>query len=84
MQTMLLAIAGVELLRNVAGLRLEINPTNLGFTKSCNRVAQLAKGDYLFFLNNDTLVCRDWLEPLLAVFDRFPGCGRGRLETAIS
>ncbi len=67
--------AGVELLRNVAGLRLEVNPTNLGFTKSCNRVAQLAKGDYLFFLNNDTLVCRDWLEPLLAVFDRFPDAG---------
>ena len=34
----------------VAGLRLEINPTNLGFLKSCNRIAQLAKGDYLFFL----------------------------------
>jgi len=67
--------AGVELLRNVAGLRLEVNPTNLGFTKSCNRIAQVAKGDYLFFLNNDTLVYGAWLEPLLAVFDRFPDAG---------
>jgi O-antigen biosynthesis protein len=67
--------AGVEVLRNVAGLRLEINPTNLGFTKSCNRIAQVAKGDYLFFLNNDTLVYGAWLEPLLAVFDRFPDAG---------
>ncbi len=66
---------GVELLRSVAGLRLEINPTNLGFLKSCNRSAQLAKGDYLFFLNNDTLVCEGWLEPLLAIFDRFPDAG---------
>jgi GT2 family glycosyltransferase len=65
----------VELLRNVAGLRLEINPTNLGFLKSCNRSARLAKGAYLFFLNNDTLVCEGWLEPLLAVFDRFPDAG---------
>ena len=67
--------AGVELLRNVSGVRLEVNPTNLGFIKSCNRIAQLAKGDYLFFLNNDTLVCENWLEPLLAIFDRFPDAG---------
>jgi GT2 family glycosyltransferase len=67
--------AGVELLRKVAGLRLEINPTNLGFLKSCNRSAQLAKGDYLFFLNNDTVVCEGWLDPLLTVFDRFPDAG---------
>ena len=67
--------AGVELLRNVAGVRLEVNTTNLGFIKSCNRIAQLAKGDYLFFLNNDTLVCENWLEPLLAIFDRFPDAG---------
>ncbi len=66
---------GVELLRNVPGVRVEVNPTNLGFTKSCNRIARLAKGDYLFFLNNDTVVCEDWLEPLLGVFDRFPEAG---------
>jgi GT2 family glycosyltransferase len=66
---------GVELLRRVSGLRLEINPTNLGFLKSCNRSARLARGAYLFFLNSDTLVCEGWLEPLLAVFDRFPDAG---------
>ena len=66
---------GVELLRDVAGLRLEINPANLGFLKTCNRAAQLARGEYLFFLNNDTLVCEGWLEPLLAVFDTFPDAG---------
>jgi len=31
---------------------------NLGFCEGNNRAAQLAKGKYLFFLNNDT-----WLEP---------------------
>ncbi len=66
---------GVQILREVAGLRLEINPTNLGFLKSCNRSAELAKGDHLFFINNDTLVCEGWLEPLLAVLDRFPDAG---------
>ena len=66
---------GIQILKQVAGLRLEINSTNLGFLKSCNRAAGLAKGDYLFFLNNDTLVCERWLEPLLAIFDRFPDAG---------
>jgi GT2 family glycosyltransferase len=66
---------GIQALKQMAGLRLEINSTNLGFLKSCNRVAELAKGDYLFFLNNDTLVCERWLEPLLAIFDRFPDAG---------
>jgi O-antigen biosynthesis protein len=66
---------GIQILKQLAGLRLEINPTNLGFLKSCNRSAELAKGDYLFFLNNDTLVWKRWLEPLLKVFDRFPDAG---------
>ena len=29
----------------------------------------------MFFLNNDTLVCEGWLEPLLRVFDQFPDAG---------
>ena len=66
---------GIETLGAMAGLRLEINPSNLGFLKSCNRAARLAKGDYLFFLNNDTLVCEGWLDSLLSIFDRFPDAG---------
>ncbi len=65
----------IERLGRVKGLRLEVNGTNLGFLRSCNRAAGLARGDYLFFLNNDTLVCENWLEPLLAVFDEFPDAG---------
>ena len=65
----------VELLKTVEGLRVEVNPKNLGFLRSCNRAAETAKGDYLFLLNNDTLVCDDWCEPLLAVFDGFPDAG---------
>ncbi len=65
----------VELLGRAKGVRLEINPTNLGFLSSCNRAAEKANGDYLFLLNNDTLVCEDWLVPLLSVFDVFPDAG---------
>ena len=52
-----------------------MNPGNLGFLKTCNRSAELARGDYLFFLNNDALACEGWLEPLLRVFDQFPDAG---------
>ena len=65
----------VDLLKHIKGLRLEINPTNLGFLRSCNRAAEFAKGDYIFLLNNDTLLCEDWLEPLVSTFDAFPDAG---------
>ena len=66
---------GIEILKQIAGLRLEINSTNIGFLRSCNRAAALARGEYLFFLNNDTLVRERWLEPLLAIFEQFPKAG---------
>ena len=56
-------------------LRVERNPRNLGFIESCNRAAQLAQGDMLVFLNNDTVPFPNWLPPLLHVFRRFPDAG---------
>lgn len=67
--------ADVELLGRIPGLRLEKNPTNLRFLRSCNRAAELTRGTYLFFLNNDTLVKTGWLDTLLETFARFPNAG---------
>ena len=42
-----------------------INKTNLGYAGACNIGAKEAKHEYLFFLNNDTEVEKNWTEPLI-------------------
>jgi len=57
--------AGLE---RVNGIRLIVNPRNLGYLRSCNAAARVAAGTFLLFLNNDTEVLADWLDPMLALF----------------
>ncbi len=59
----------------VCGIRLYRNEANLGFLHSCNRAAGLARGRYLYFLNNDTQVLDGWLDPMVALFRQTPGTG---------
>ena len=59
----------VEFLRQegVAGrLRALFNGENVGFAKACNQGAQVARGELLIFLNNDTITAPGWVDTLLA------------------
>ncbi len=51
-----------------APCRAVLNEKNLGFAGACNRGAAAARGEFLFFLNNDLILLPGWLEPMLAVF----------------
>jgi RNA polymerase sigma factor (sigma-70 family) len=63
----------LEALKRRAGpARVEVirNDTNVGFPAGCNQALARAHGDYLVFLNNDTVVTPGWLDGLIAVLRR--------------
>lgn len=46
------------------------NEENLGFLKNCNKAATLVKGEYIYFLNNDTEVKENYLSSLVELIER--------------
>ena len=48
---------------------------NINFGPGCNLGASRADADFLFFLNNDTLLTPGWLPPQLAAFETDAGLG---------
>jgi GT2 family glycosyltransferase len=72
-------------------VRLLCNPANAGFARANNQAAALARGRYLFFLNNDTAVPPGAVRRLLAYARAHPEAGligprlrdgRGRTQTS--
>ena len=51
------------------------NPTNSGFGKACNRGLEAATGEFVLFLNPDTLVAEDSFLKCLRFFETHPACG---------
>ncbi|HML39490.1 MAG TPA: glycosyltransferase [Bellilinea sp.] len=51
-----------------------LNRENLGFAAANNQAARAAHGDYLIFLNNDTVVTPGWINGLLLALNE-PGVG---------
>jgi GT2 family glycosyltransferase len=54
---------------------LHRNATNVGFARANNQAAELSRGRYLFFLNNDTAVPPDALRRLIDYCEAHPGVG---------
>lgn len=62
-------------LPRIDGLRYHRRAENGGFIAACNDGASLARGDFLVFLNNDTLPQPGWLDVLLETFHSHPETG---------
>ncbi len=62
-------------LSQIDGLRLHARDSNGGFIAACNDGAALARGEFLIFLNNDTVPQPGWLDALLGTFDEHADVG---------
>lgn len=58
-----------EYLESCSGLRVITHAGNHGFVQAVNDGAAAARGRYLHFLNNDTIVTPGWMTPLLRTFE---------------
>ncbi len=57
------------------GARYLRSDQNRGFVATCNHGAQHARGEFLVFLNNDTVVRDGWLDSLYETFLQWPDAG---------
>jgi GT2 family glycosyltransferase/glycosyltransferase involved in cell wall biosynthesis len=67
--------ATAEVIPRLPGVVYLRNETNSGFIASCNSGAEMARANYLLFLNNDTLVKPGWLTALVDTFIEEPRAG---------
>ncbi|MBT7371267.1 MAG: glycosyltransferase, partial [Gammaproteobacteria bacterium] len=58
-----------DVLAGVEGIKVIRHPQNLKFLRSCNRAVDFCRGDYVFLLNNDTMVKPGWLDSLVETFE---------------
>jgi len=65
----------IHQLAQIPGLRFISNPQNLGFLRSCNHAVSVARGSYVYLLNNDTEVTEGWLDAMLSLFENDEVCG---------
>lgn len=64
-----------EVMSDLPGIRYVRNEVNVGYLRSNNKAATLARGEFLFLLNNDTMVCPGWLDEAVQTFEENEGVG---------
>ncbi len=58
-----------DYLRAQGDIRAILNGVNNGFSKGCNQGAAIAQGEYVIFLNPDTLVTKGWSHCMARYFE---------------
>lgn len=68
--------SSVEIIKDFSFVKLIQNKKNLGFAEGNNIGFQNSTGDYIYFLNNDTYVEANFLEPIVKIFEnpKVGGC----------
>lgn len=64
-----------RLFSKVKNITYHRNDANLGFIGGCNSGVPISDGKHLVFLNNDTLVDKNWLDPLVDRLENDPTVG---------
>ncbi|MEG7381403.1 glycosyltransferase [Bacillus subtilis] len=54
-----------DYLKQISSIKTIFNKTNVGFARGCNQGFEAASGNNILFLNNDTVVTNQWLEPMI-------------------
>ncbi|MDP4099417.1 glycosyltransferase family 2 protein [Paenibacillus sp. P96] len=65
----------LDYLRSQPDVILIENGENKGFAKGCNQGFERSNGDYIMFLNNDTVVTENWMTHLLRALNEDPRIG---------
>lgn len=56
-------------------IKIILNNENIGFAKANNQGIKNSTGDYIVFLNNDTVVTKGWLTKFVNYLDKYPEIG---------
>ncbi len=59
----------LELSKKYPNVKVILNKKNRGFAAGCNQGIKKSSGDYLIFLNNDTIITPNWIRGLIKYLD---------------
>jgi GT2 family glycosyltransferase len=64
-----------NLLKHIDGAKIYYNSENIGFLKACNKAVDYANGEYILFLNNDTILLPNSIEAAISCFNEEKNVG---------